>query len=1130
MEFSVLGPLEVRDASGGVVEVGGPRQRSVLARLLVASGTVVPAERIVDDLWRGEPPPRAHGALQAYVSHLRRVVEPERAPRTPARLLVSIAPGYALRPAPGAVDADVFAAELEAAAAADPAAALGLLETALGRWRGPAYAEVADEPWARPEAVRLDELRVHARERRVAALLELGRSAAAVADLEALLLEHRLREESWRLLVLALYRAGRQGDALAALQRARTVLVEELGLDPGPGLRDLEAAVLAQDPALLAAAPVGARAAGGGATVADRGPGPTADDSAAAAAGPVAPPVPQVVGREVELERLGARAEDVRSSGRPGAALVAGEPGIGKTALAAGVAERLAARGWRTVWGRCPETDGSPALWPWVEVLDALADRPPEPEEAAALAPLRGGDRARAEDEPSARFRQHRALASYLRRVAARQPLVVVLDDLHRADDGTLVALRDLLADPAPGRLLVVGTYRPTEAGDELGETLAALARRDALRLDLGGLGADEVEALVRAVCAEEGVAETSPLLGPGVTDRIAERSGGNPFYVRESARLLAREGALVAVEEVPAGVRDVVRRRLARLPETARLVLRTAAVAGREVDLEVLAAADERGEDEVYDAIEVGVLAGLLEEPGPGRVRFAHALVRDTVYDDLARLRRDRIHARVARALEELDPDDLAGLAHHWTEAGAAGDPARAARHASAAADQAEQRLAYRAGLAQRERALAAFRLLRRPDPVLEVELLAGLARAQQLAGLSRTARETRGEAVRRAVPMDDPQLAARAITAIDVPLIWSNRPYGVVDEELIACCRETVRRLPPDDSELRVRVLAALGTEIAWWSDPQEVDAVQREAVEVAERLGEPAVLAVALNAAHYSSVRQRGPGGATPEIAQRLERLGSDHAMPGVEVLGLLGQLACHCAVGEVDAAAALVARAERLLRRYEMPLFSVIVQLFHGFREVVQGDPAVALETFAASTRPRAGMEMHDLEAIGVTTRICVLTQLGRISEAAPLVEALAASYPPQGAPALALLRAAQGRPAEGEALLRSAEPLPADYLWLLLEGFRADALVACGVRDLAANSYQALLPYERYLHGGETHAMVLGPVAARLARLAELLDRPDAAQAHWRAAAEVAARARAPRWSAEAEEARHRLAG
>jgi DNA-binding SARP family transcriptional activator len=1126
MEFSVLGPLEVRDASGGVVDVGGPRQRSVLARLLVASGTVVPAERIVDDLWRGEPPPHALGALQAYVSHLRRVVEPDRAPRTPAKLLVSIAPGYALRPAPGAVDAQVFAAELEAAAAADPAAALGLLDTALGRWRGPAYAEVADEPWARPEAVRLDELRVHARERRVAALLELGRSAAAVADLEALLLEHRLREESWRLLVLALYRAGRQGDALAALQRARTVLVEELGLDPGPGLRDLEAAVLAQDPALLAAPEAMARTSG--ATVAARTEG-RADDSATAA-GPAAPPVPQVVGRDAELRRLGARAEDVRSSGRPGAALVAGEPGIGKTALAAGLAERLAARGWRVVWGRCPETDGSPALWPWVEVLDALADRPPEPDETAALAPLRGGARERAEDEPSARFRQHRALASYLRRVAARQPLVVVLDDLHRADDGTLVALRDLLADPAPGRLLVLATYRPTEAGDELGETLAALARRDALRLDLGGLGAAEVEVLVRAVCAEEGVAETGPLLGPGVTDRIAERSGGNPFYVRESARLLAREGALVAVEEVPAGVRDVVRRRLARLPETARFVLRTAAVAGREVDLEVLAAADERGENEVYDAVEVGVLSGLLEEPGHGRVRFAHALVRDTLYDDLARLRRDRIHARVARALEELDPDDLAGLAHHWTEAGAAGDPARAARHASAAADQAEQRLAYRAALSQRERALAAFRLLRRPDPGREVELLAGLARAQQLAGLAQTARETRGEAVRKAMPLDDPQLAARAITSIDVPLIWSNRPYGTVDEELIACCRETLQRLPPGDSELRVRVLAALGTEIVWWSDPQEVESVQRQAVEVAERLDEPAVLAVALNAAHYSSIRQQAPGGATPEIAQRLERLGSEHAMPGVEVLGLLGQLASHCAVGEVDAAAALVARAEQVLRRYEMPLFSVVVQLFHGFREVVQGDPAVALETFAAATRPRAGVEMHDLEAIGVTTRICVLTQLGRMSEAAPLVEALAASYPAQGAPALALLRAAQGRPAEGEALLRSAEPLPADYLWLLLEGFRADAVVACGARDLAGTTYEALLPYEQHLHGGETHAMVLGPVAARLARLAELLDRPVEAEAHWRTAAGVAARARAPRWAAEAEEGQHRLAG
>ena len=1115
MEFSVLGPLEVRDGQGRVVDLGGPRQRSVLARLLVAGGTVVPAERIVDDLWRGEPPPRALGALQAYVSHLRRVVEPDRAPRTPARLLVSVPPGYALRADPGALDAAAFTSELEAAADAEPARALELLDRALGRWRGPAYVEVAEEPWAQPEAVRLDELRVHARERRVATLLAIGRPAAAVADLEALLLEHRLREESWRLLVLALYRAGRQGDALAALQRARAVLADELGLDPGPGLRELERAVLAHDPALL-----------------EEEPATTEAPPALPAAEPTPPHADQdvVVGRDAELRRLVAFAAGVAASARPSAAVVAGEPGIGKTALATRLAATLEADGWRVAWGRCPETEGSPALWPWVEVLDSLGELPPQPAEEAALAPMRGGERERTEDEPSARFRQHRALAAYLRRLAGRQPLALVLDDLHRADDGTLVALRDLLADPAPGRLLVVATYRPTEVGEELGETLAALARRDALRVELTGLGPAEVEELVRVVCAEEGLAEPADLLAtPDVAARIAERSAGNPFYVRETARLLAREGALVAVEEVPAGVRDVVRRRLARLPEPARLVLRTAAVAGREVDLGVLVAADERAEDEVYDAVEVALLAGLLEEPGTGRVRFAHALVRDTVYDDLPRLRRERIHARVARALEEQEPDDLAGLAHHWVEAGAGGDPARAVHHATAAAEQAEQRLAYRASLTQRERAVDAYRLFRRPDPAPEVELLAGLARAQQLAGRAVSARGTRGEALRRARDLDDPVLAARALTAIDVPLLWSNRGYGEYDADLVAQAEEIAARLRSADSELRVRVLAAWATEMPAWTTTEAAQAVVDEAIEVAERLDDPAVLAIALNAAYYCE-RRRGPGHDGGELAARIERLGAEHGMPGVEVLGLLGQLAGPCEYGRIDEAAELVERAEQLLRRYEMPIFSTIVRLFHAFREGVQGDVGRALEELADTAAPVPGMEMHDLAAIGLIGRACFLAQVGRAGEAAADIEVIAGPYPDQAAPFLALVAADEGRTDEARALLERAGPVPRDYLWLLLAGWRADAVHACGARDLAGPLYEDLLPYERLVHGGESHAMVLGPVATRLARLAELLGRHAEAEGHWRVAAEVAATARSERWAREAEDGLERVVG
>lgn len=243
--FGVLGPVVAWDGAGGAVALKGPRHRAVLARLLVARRRVVPVARLVDDLWV-DPPRDAVGAVRTFVAALRRALEPERPPRTPARLLVTEGPGYALRAEPGAVDAWRFEQAVTAAANLAPQGALDRLEEALGWWRGPAYAEFTEESWARAERSRLGELRLHAVERRAGARLDLGRAADAVPDLDAHVAEHPWREDAWRLLALALYRTGRQGDALAVLRRARALLVEQLGVDPGPGLRRLEADILGQ--------------------------------------------------------------------------------------------------------------------------------------------------------------------------------------------------------------------------------------------------------------------------------------------------------------------------------------------------------------------------------------------------------------------------------------------------------------------------------------------------------------------------------------------------------------------------------------------------------------------------------------------------------------------------------------------------------------------------------------------------------------------------------------------------------------------------------------------------------------------------------------------------------------------
>ncbi|MBE3015735.1 winged helix-turn-helix domain-containing protein [Microbispora sp. NEAU-D428] len=243
--FGVLGPVTAWDGTGGAIALKGPRHRAVLARLIVARGRVVPVTRLIDDLW-DEPPVGAVGAVRTFVAALRRALEPDRPPRTPARLLVTEGPGYALRAGADAVDAWRFEHAMAAAATLPPEDALGRLEEALGWWRGPAYAEFADQDWARAERSRLAELRLHAVERHAEMRLALGRAAEAVPDLDAHAAGYPWREEAWRLLALALYRSGRQGDALAVLRRARALLVDELGVDPGPGLRRLETDILRQ--------------------------------------------------------------------------------------------------------------------------------------------------------------------------------------------------------------------------------------------------------------------------------------------------------------------------------------------------------------------------------------------------------------------------------------------------------------------------------------------------------------------------------------------------------------------------------------------------------------------------------------------------------------------------------------------------------------------------------------------------------------------------------------------------------------------------------------------------------------------------------------------------------------------
>ncbi|HEY7199345.1 MAG TPA: BTAD domain-containing putative transcriptional regulator, partial [Candidatus Dormibacteraeota bacterium] len=779
LQIRVLGPIEV-EVDGRPVDLGGPRQRAVLAMLLAARRGVVSVDRIIDDLWGGEPPPSASASLQAYVSNLRRLLEPGRSPRAPARLLVSAPPGYAVRVDGDAVDAWRFERLLRQArelGRPDPGKARSLLEEALALWQGPAYAEVGDEPWAVAEATRLEQLRLAAWELHIEAMLRTGGAAEAAAAAEVLTRQQPLREESWRLLALALWGSGRQADALEGLRRARRHLAGELGLDPGPALVELEDAILAQRMEMLAEAMSGGDNAAS-ATPVTEARAPVVE---AAAAREV------FVGRRAELAALEATAGAVRGGGSR-VVLVTGEAGVGKSSLLARAARTLDADGWLVAVGRCPEADGAPPAWAWVEALRELAGRAPPGELAGPLAPLLREDEpaAPAADASAGRFRLHRAVSAWLRAAAGPRPLAIVLDDLQRADTETLALLAGVVDQVAGAPILLLVAFRPAETDDRLEETLAALARSSPHRLVLGGLSASEVDELVRAVHGQP--------LDAATVAALAERTGGNPFYLRESVRLLASEGALVATSEVPEGVRDVLRRRLARLPPAAVSVLRLAAVAGRDADVEVLVRAAATEESEVLDALEAGLIAGLLSEPAPGKVRFVHALARDTLYTDLPKLRRTRMHARVAAAVEELHPEDLSALAHHYGRAASSDTAVLAVEYAVRAAELAERRYAHDTAVELLTQALdGQQRVSAGHDPDGErpadraaerVELFGRLLRAQVRAGAVAAARATRERAVDLAESGAREDLLVAAFTAWTEPTPWVSRPYGMVDE----------------------------------------------------------------------------------------------------------------------------------------------------------------------------------------------------------------------------------------------------------------------------------------------------------------------------------------------------------
>jgi DNA-binding SARP family transcriptional activator len=427
MDYRILGALEALDGERGL-SLGGSRQRAVLGFLLLHGNEAVTRDVIVDQLWGEGAPPTAVKVLQNCISALRKELPGG------AETLRTVGGAYELRLQPGELDRDRFErllAEGRAAlAAGDEADAARQLRSALALWRGSPLSDFSYERFAEDEIKRLEELHVAAIEDRIEADLALGRHVELVPELEALASKHPLRERLRGQLMLALYRSGRQAEALEAYRAARRTLLAELGIEPGRALHELERAILAQEPALDGALP---RPASVG-TVAT--PGRSASSP--------------LVGRAEQLALLGAGIDDALA-GRGRLFVVVGEAGTGKTRLADEVASVAKQRGVRILWGRGWAGGGAPAYWPWSQAMRDAGRSLPEPDRS----------------DESGRFLFFEAVTETLREAAAEQPLLLVLDDLQAADEESLLLL-EFVASELP----------------EMAALVLALGRGETTRLD----------------------------------------------------------------------------------------------------------------------------------------------------------------------------------------------------------------------------------------------------------------------------------------------------------------------------------------------------------------------------------------------------------------------------------------------------------------------------------------------------------------------------------------------------------------------------------------------------------------------------------------------------------------------
>ncbi len=810
--FSVLGHVSA-NIDGVEADLGAPKMRSVLALLLMHRGDVVSADRLVDSLWPGDAPATAYGTLQSYLSNLRRRLEPDRKPAADS-ILRHRTGGYLLAATPDQVDASRFERLLQGAAQiGEPTRRREMLVDALALWKGPAYGDQQAQPWAEAEIARLDGLRQVAREQLLDSRLACGESAVLVPELENLVADQPLREERWRLLVLALYRSGRQGDALAALRRARALLADELGLDPGPALRALEAEVLSQSPSLDTPAPI--------ATVvqpARRPPSVSAPPARSASS-----EADLLVDRDTELTQLRA-AFDSAVAGDSRAVLVEGPPGIGKSRLLAELRALATASGTTVCSARGSEMEREFGFGVVRQLFEPLL------RDASRRARLLAGSAASAAlvfdaaahssavadalEAPrgDVSFAALHGLYWLTSNLAEDAPLVLAIDDLHWCDTASLRFLAYLAHRLEGLPILVAATLRTGETRPD--DALLAELTHDPSLLVVRPtlLTLDGVTELVRTRLG-------SPT-DPSFVTACHQTTSGNPLLLRQLLRALEADGIRpdrTHADTVTAigsrAISSMVLMRLRKLSTAAVTTARAVAVLGDGAQLPVVAALAQLSEDDVNTAIAALVRIEVVRAEYP--FGFVHPLVRDAVYRDLTPGERELQHERAAHVLSEsgASPEQVAA---HLLQV-----PRRASQWVVDTLVEAAHRTADRGALPSAVAYLARA-LEEPPAPTRRADLLLDLGWYESFGDGPAAVEHLRAAYV----DLTEPTRRQTAATTLARLLVFAGARGEAAD-----FARRAAAELPADASDVRQGLLALErishymhGLERQTWSDEQE------------------------------------------------------------------------------------------------------------------------------------------------------------------------------------------------------------------------------------------------------------------------------------------------------------------